>query len=149
LGGPSGGCLPDSLLDTPVDYDSLIAAGAMMGSGGAVVMDDTNCMVNIANFSNIYSERILWEVYTCRIGTKVMLDMLENITTGKGKDGDIELLESLANEIKTTSLCGLGQTAPNPVLTTIRYFRSEYEEHIYNKTCPAKECPELIDFGSC
>ena len=147
LGGPSGGCLPESLLDTPVDYDSLLAAGAMMGSGGAVVMDDTNCMVNIAKFFLTFTQReSCGKCIPCRIGTKVMLDMLENITRGEGKDGDIELLGSLANEIKTSSLCGLGQTAPNPVLTTIRYFRSEYEEHIYNKRCPAKECPELIDF---
>ncbi len=147
LGGPSGGCLPESLLDTPVDYDSLIAAGAMMGSGGAVVMDDTNCMVNIAKFFLTFTQReSCGKCIPCRVGTRTMLDILENITSGKGKDGDIELLESLANEIKTSSLCGLGQTAPNPVLTTVSYFRSEYEAHIYNKKCPARECPDLVDF---
>lgn len=147
LGGPSGGCLPESLLDTPVDYDSLVAAGAMMGSGGAVVMDETNCMVNIAKFFLTFTQReSCGKCIPCRIGTKTMLDMLEKISSGNGEDGDIELLENLANDIKTTSLCGLGQTAPNPVLTTIRYFKSEYEEHIHNKKCPARECPNLIDF---
>ncbi|MDY6820591.1 MAG: NADH-quinone oxidoreductase subunit NuoF [Deferribacterota bacterium] len=147
LGGPSGGCLPEALLDTPVDFDSLVASGAMMGSGGAVVMDDTNCMVNTAKFFLTFTQReSCGKCVPCRIGTKVMLDILDRITKGEGRDGDIELLLDLAQDIKTSSLCGLGQTAPNPVLTTIRYFREEYEEHIYKKNCPAKECSDLIDF---
>jgi len=147
LGGPSGGCLPESLLDTPIDYDSLIAAGAMMGSGGVVVMDETNCMVNVAKFFLTFTQReSCGKCIPCRIGTKTMLDILERICAGEGREGDIELLESLAMDIKTASLCGLGQTAPNPVLTTIKYFREEYEAHIKDKKCPARECPELIEF---
>lgn len=147
LGGPSGGCLPESLLDTPIDYDSLIAAGAMMGSGGVVVMDETNCMVNVAHFFLTFTQReSCGKCIPCRIGTKTMLDILERITKGEGREGDIELLESLGNDIKVSSLCGLGQTAPNPVLTTIRYFRDEYEAHIKEKRCPSRECTELIKF---
>jgi len=147
LGGPSGGCLPESLLDTPIDYDSLLAAGAMMGSGGVVVMDETNCMVNVAQFFLTFTQReSCGKCIPCRIGTKTMLEILNRITTGNGREGDIEALQDLANDIRTASLCGLGQTAPNPVLTTIKYFRDEYEAHIKNKKCPARECSELIEF---
>ncbi len=147
LGGPSGGCLPEKLLDTPIDYDSLIAAGAMMGSGGVVVLDENNCMVNVAKFFLTFTKNeSCGKCIPCRVGTKTMLDILERITTGKGREGDIELLEQLGQDVKTASLCGLGQTAPNPVLTTIRYFRHEYEAHIKDKKCPAVECTELIEF---
>jgi len=147
LGGPSGGCLPENLLDTPIDYDSLIAAGAMMGSGGVVVMDETNCMVNVAHFFLTFTQReSCGKCIPCRIGTKTMLDILARITKGEGREGDIELLESLAQDIKVSSLCGLGQTAPNPVLTTIRYFRHEYEAHVKEKRCPGRECTELVKF---
>ncbi|PLX67948.1 MAG: NADH-quinone oxidoreductase subunit NuoF [Denitrovibrio sp.] len=147
LGGPSGGCLTPDHLETPIDYDSLIAAGAMMGSGGVVVMDETNCMVNVAQFFLTFTQReSCGKCIPCRIGTKTMLDILDRITTGKGREGDIELLQKVGEDIKTSSLCGLGQTAPNPVLTTIKYFRHEYEAHIHDKKCPARECAELIDF---
>lgn len=147
LGGPSGGCLTELHLDTPIDYDSLIAAGAMMGSGGVVVMDETNCMVNVAQFFLTFTQReSCGKCIPCRIGTKTMLEIMARITEGKGREGDIELLESLASDIKVSSLCGLGQTAPNPVLTTIRYFRDEYQAHIRDKKCPARECAELIEF---
>jgi len=147
LGGPSGGCLTPDHLETPIDYDSLIAAGAMMGSGGVVVMDETNCMVNVAQFFLTFTQReSCGKCIPCRIGTKTMLDILDRITTGKGREGDIELLQKIGEDIKTASLCGLGQTAPNPVLTTIKYFRHEYEAHIYDKKCPARECAELIEF---
>jgi NADH-quinone oxidoreductase subunit F len=147
LGGPSGGCLTELHLDTQIDYDSLIAAGAMMGSGGVVVLDETNCMVNVAQFFLTFTQReSCGKCIPCRVGTKTMLDILDRITAGKGREGDLEKLQSLANDIKVSSLCGLGQTAPNPILTTIRYFREEYEEHIYNQKCPARECPELIEF---
>ncbi|WP_022851206.1 NADH-quinone oxidoreductase subunit NuoF [Limisalsivibrio acetivorans] len=147
LGGPSGGCLTADHLDTSIDYDSLIAAGAMMGSGGVVVLDETNCMVNVAQFFLTFTQReSCGKCIPCRIGTKTMLDILDRITTGNGREGDIEKLESIAQDIKVSSLCGLGQTAPNPVLTTIRYFRDEYESHIYESECPARECAELIKF---
>lgn len=147
LGGPSGGCLTPDHLETPIDYDSLIAAGAMMGSGGVVVMDETNCMVNVAQFFLTFTQReSCGKCIPCRIGTKTMLDILDRITTGKGREGDIELLQKLGEDIKTSSLCGLGQTAPNPVLTTIKYFRDEYESHIFDQKCPARECAELVEF---
>ncbi|QAR32174.1 NADH-quinone oxidoreductase subunit NuoF [Geovibrio thiophilus] len=147
LGGPSGGCLTEAHLDTRIDYDSLIAAGAMMGSGGVVVLDETNCMVNVAQFFLTFTQReSCGKCIPCRVGTKTMLDILDRITSGKGREGDIERLESLATDIKISSLCGLGQTAPNPILTTIRYFRDEYEAHIFKQKCPARECPELIEF---
>ncbi|MGE4496605.1 MAG: NADH-quinone oxidoreductase subunit NuoF [Deferribacterales bacterium] len=147
LGGPSGGCLTEAHLDTKIDYDSLIAAGAMMGSGGVVVLDETNCMVNVAQFFLTFTQReSCGKCIPCRVGTKTMLDILDRITSGKGREGDIERLESLASDIKIASLCGLGQTAPNPILTTIRYFRDEYEAHIFKQKCPARECPELIEF---
>jgi NADH-quinone oxidoreductase subunit F len=145
LGGPSGGCVPASLLDTPVDYDSLTETGAIMGSGGMVVMDDRTCMVDVAKFFlNFTQEESCGKCTFCRLGTKRMLEILEKITAGEGEDGDIEKLEALAENIKQGSLCGLGQTAPNPVLTTIKYFRNEYEAHIKEKKCPARSCRDLI-----
>ena len=146
-GGPSGGCLPASMLDTPVDYDNLIAAGSMMGSGGMIVMDEDNCMVDIARFFLDFTvDESCGKCAPCRIGTKRMLEILERIVEGKGEDGDIEKLENLANTIKATALCGLGQTAPNPVLSTIKQFRSEYEAHIYEKRCPAGVCQKLLQY---
>lgn len=147
LGGPSGGCVPGSLLDTPVDYDSLTETGAIMGSGGMVVMDDRTCMVDVAKFFLKFTqEESCGKCTFCRLGTKRMLEILERITEGQGKPNDIEKLESLSQYIKQGSLCGLGQTAPNPVLTTIQYFREEYEAHINEKKCPAKSCRELIEY---
>jgi NADH:ubiquinone oxidoreductase subunit F (NADH-binding)/(2Fe-2S) ferredoxin len=147
LGGPSGGCIPEKLLDTPVDYESIVATGAIVGSGGMVVMDDTNCMVNVAKFFlEFTTDESCGKCPPCRIGTKVMLDKLTDITEGKGKEGDIELLEDLASDIINTSLCGLGQTAPNPVLTTIKYFREEYESHVKERWCKAGVCKELSTF---
>lgn len=146
-GGPSGGCIPASLIDTPVDYDSLIAIGSMMGSGGLIVMDEDNCMVDIAKFFLEFTvDESCGKCTPCRIGTRRMLEILERITAGQGKDGDIEKLEELAKTIKATALCGLGQTAPNPVLSTLRYFRDEYEAHIYEKRCPAGVCKKLARF---
>ncbi len=146
-GGPSGGCIPASLIDTPVDYDSLIAIGSMMGSGGLIVMDEDNCMVDIAKFFLEFTvDESCGKCTPCRIGTRRMLEILERITAGKGEDGDIEKLEELAKTIKATALCGLGQTAPNPVLSTLRYFRDEYEAHIYEKRCPAGVCKKLARF---
>ncbi len=140
-GGPSGGCIPASLIDTPVDYDSLIAIGSMMGSGGMIVMDEDNCMVDIAKFFlEFIVDESCGKCTPCRIGTRRMLELLNKITSGKGEDGDIEKLESLANTIKASSLCGLGQTAPNPVLSTLHFFRDEYEAHIYKRECPAHYC---------
>ncbi|MBN2016542.1 MAG: NADH-quinone oxidoreductase subunit NuoF [Candidatus Cloacimonetes bacterium] len=147
LGGPSGGCIPESLLDTPVDYDSLVKTGAIMGSGGMVVMDETTCMVDMARFFlNFTQDESCGKCTFCRIGTKRMLEILNRITQGKGEEGDIEKLEELSVKIKKGSLCGLGQTAPNPVLTTIKYFRHEYETHIKDKTCPAGLCKDLIKY---
>lgn len=147
LGGPSGGCIPESLLDTPVDYDSLTETGAIMGSGGMVVMDDKTCMVDVAKFFLKFTqEESCGKCTFCRLGTKRMLEILEKITTGKGEAGDLARLETLAEYIKLGSLCGLGQTAPNPVLTTLKYFRDEYEAHIFEKKCPAKSCRDLIAF---
>lgn len=147
IGGPSGGCLPAELLDTPVDYESITKTGAIMGSGGMVVMDETACMVDMARyFLEFTQDESCGKCPPCRIGTKIMLDMLKKITEGKGEEGDIELLEDLAKTIISSSLCGLGQTAPNPVLTTIRYFRHEYEAHIRDKYCPAHSCPALLKF---
>jgi len=144
-GGPSGGCIPESLLDIPVDYDSLQAAGTIMGSGGMVVMDTETCMVDFARyFLDFAQKESCGECVPCRLGTKQLLDILTDITEGRGRPGDIELLAELAQAIKKGSLCGLGQTAPNPVLTTIRYFRDEYEAHVYQKRCPAIVCKEII-----
>jgi NADH-quinone oxidoreductase subunit F len=147
LGGPSGGCIPEQLLDTPVDYESIVATGAIMGSGGMVVMDDTTCMVDIARFFLDFTRKeSCGKCVQCRIGTKRMLEILERIVNGEGREGDIELLEEIANQVKQGSLCGLGQSAPNPVLTTIRYFREEYEVHIRDHRCPARQCRALISY---
>lgn len=146
-GGPSGGCLPEAALNAEVDYDSLIKAGAMMGSGGLVVMDETTCMVDIARFFlNFTRVESCGKCIPCRIGLKIMLEILERITEGKGQEGDIEMLQDMAIDIKKSSLCGLGQTAPNPVLSTIRYFRDEYEAHIKEKECPSHSCKSLLHF---
>ncbi len=144
-GGPSGGCLPASLLDLPVDYDTLTKAGSIMGSGGMIVMDDATCMVDVARyFLNFTQEESCGKCVPCRIGTRQMVDILNRIVQGKGEEGDIEKLENLAQTVKVASLCGLGQTAPNPVLSTLRYFRGEYEAHIKEKSCPALVCKDLI-----
>jgi NADH:ubiquinone oxidoreductase subunit F (NADH-binding)/(2Fe-2S) ferredoxin len=146
-GGPSGGCLPAALLDTPVDYESLVQAGSIMGSGGMIVMDEDTCMVELARyFLNFTQEESCGKCTPCREGTAHMKRILENITLGKGREGDIELLMKMAQLIKDTSLCGLGQTAPNPVLTTIRYFADEYHAHIRDKRCPARVCKALIRY---
>ena len=147
IGGPSGGCLPEELLDMPVDYDSLTKIGAMVGSGGLVVMDESTCMVDVARFFlNFTQSESCGKCTPCREGTKRMLEILTRITQGKGEEGDIELLEDLCYKIKDTALCGLGQTAPNPVLSTIKYFRHEYEAHIRDKHCPAGACTRLIGY---
>ena len=147
IGGPSGGCLPDDLLDTPVDFDSLKEAGAMMGSGGMIVLDEDNCMVDAARyFLDFTQKESCGKCTPCRLGTKQMLDILTDITSGKGKIEDIDLLIELAEDIKGSSLCGLGESAPNPVLTTIRYFRDEYEAHIIEHRCPALVCKDLIAY---
>ena len=147
IGGPSGGCLPKTLLDIPIDYDSLREAGSMMGSGGMIVMDEDNCMVDAARFFLDFSTKESCGKCTmCRLGTLQMLHILEDITAGRGKIEDIDLLLALAEDVKMGSLCGLGKTAPNPVLTTLRYFRDEYEAHILEKRCPARVCPELTAY---
>ena len=146
-GGPSGGCIPAELLDIEIDYDSLIAIGSMMGSGGLIVMDEDTCMVDIARFFLEFTqEESCGKCPPCRIGTKRMLEILEKITEGKGVPEDIENLEILAKTIKNASLCGLGQTAPNPVLSTLKFFRHEYEAHIYDKKCPAGVCQALLTY---
>jgi NADH-quinone oxidoreductase subunit F len=146
-GGPSGGCIPEHLLDLPVDYDSLREAGSMMGSGGMIVMDESTCMVDITRyFLNFSKFESCGKCAACREGTKRMYEIVDYITQGLGQEGDLELLEELALSIKAGSLCGLGQTAPNPVLTTLRYFRDEYEAHIKDKTCPAGVCKSLITY---
>ena len=148
MGGPSGGCIPAHLLDTVIDYRALGATGAIMGSGGMVVMDETTCMVGIAKFFlDFTTKESCGKCVHCRIGTKRLSEILERIVAGNGRDGDIELLEELCTTVKDGALCGLGQTAPNPVLTTIRYFRNEYEDHIYNKKCTAKQCPALLTYS--
>ncbi len=147
MGGPSGGCIPAELVDTIIDYKKLNATGAIMGSGGMVVMDESTCMVSMAKFFlDFTAKESCGKCIHCRIGTKRLLEILDRICSGKGKQGDIELLEDLCNEIKNGSLCGLGQTAPNPVLSTIRYFRDEYEAHINDCKCPAADCTELLTF---
>ena len=148
MGGPSGGCIPESLLDTQIDYKALGATGAIMGSGGMVVMDDRTCMVNMARFFlDFTAKESCGKCVHCRIGTKRLHETLVRITEGKGCEGDVELLEELCTGIKDGALCGLGQTAPNPVLTTIRYFRDEYDAHIREKRCPAHECAALRTFA--
>ncbi len=146
-GGPSGGCIPVEYLDIAIDYDSLTSIGSMMGSGGMIVMDEDNCMVDIARFFLDFTvDESCGKCTPCRIGTKRMLEILERIVEGKGEEGDIEKLEALANNIKATALCGLGQTAPNPVLSTLKYFRDEYEAHIKEKRCPAHHCQKLLNY---
>ena len=147
MGGPSGGCIPADLLDTVIDYKALGATGAIMGSGGMVVMDESTCMVGMAKFFlDFTKDESCGKCVHCRIGTKRLQEILGRIVSGKGKEGDIELLEELCKGVKDGALCGLGQTAPNPVLTTIRYFRDEYEAHINDKKCPAKECVDLLTY---
>ncbi|MCK4407861.1 MAG: NADH-quinone oxidoreductase subunit NuoF [Bacteroidales bacterium] len=147
MGGPSGGCIPAYLADTIIDYESVNATGAIMGSGGMVVMDETTCMIDVAKFFLDFTQKESCGKCTfCRTGTKRMLEILTRITEGKGEEGDIEKLEELSYQIKDSSLCGLGQTAPNPVLTTIKYFREEYEAHIRDKKCPAKVCKQLLTY---
>lgn len=147
MGGPSGGCIPAELLDTVIDYKALGATGAIMGSGGMVVMDETTCMVSMAQFFlDFTAKESCGKCIHCRIGTKRMLEILNRIVKGEGREGDIELLEELCYSIKDGALCGLGQTAPNPVLTTIKYFRNEYEAHINDKKCPAKSCPDILEY---
>jgi NADH-quinone oxidoreductase subunit F len=146
-GGPSGGCLPASFLDSPVDYESLAAAGSIVGSGGMVVMDEDDCMVDVARYFLTFTQlESCGKCIPCRWGTKQMLDILEDIVAGKGREGDIELLLELGASVKAGSLCALGGTAPNPVLTTIRYFRDEYEAHVNEKCCPALSCKALVDY---
>ncbi len=147
MGGPSGGCIPASLGDTPIDYENITATGAIMGSGGMVVMDESTCMVDVARFFLTFTQNESCGKCTfCRIGTKRMLEILERICAGEGEEKDLKLLAELGEQIKASSLCGLGQTAPNPVLTTLRYFYDEYEAHVKDKKCPAKVCLALVEF---
>ncbi len=146
-GGPSGGCIPVEHIDTPIDYDSLAQIGTMMGSGGLIIMDEDNCMVDIARFFLDFTvDESCGKCVPCRIGTKRMLEILERITTSKGKKGDVDLLKELGKNIKLTALCGLGQTAPNPVLSTIRYFEDEYKAHIEDHKCPAGSCKAMLTY---
>jgi NADH-quinone oxidoreductase subunit F len=148
MGGPSGGCIPASLGGTPIDYEQITATGAIMGSGGMVVMDDSTCMVDVARFFLHFTQNESCGKCTfCRIGTKRMLEILERICAGGGKPEDVNTLAELGEQIRMSSLCGLGQTAPNPVLTTLRYFHDEYEAHIRDGKCPAKVCLALVEFG--
>lgn len=147
IGGPSGGCLPAEYLDSPIDYDSLSSAGAIMGSGGMIVMDEDTCMVDVARyFMKFVQAESCGKCVPCRLGTKRMMEILDRIAEGKGKEGDVESLIDMAAAIKDSALCALGQTAPNPVLTTIKFFRDEYESHIRDKCCPAKVCPDLLSY---
>jgi NADH-quinone oxidoreductase subunit F/NAD(P)H dehydrogenase (quinone)/NADP-reducing hydrogenase subunit HndC len=147
LGGPSGGCVPEQYLDTPVDYESIAKVGAIMGSGGMIVMNDQTCMVDMARFfMDFIQDESCGKCTPCREGTRRMLEVLEKITHGRGEPADIEMLEELSDMIKNSALCGLGQTGPNPVLSTLQYFRNEYEAHIYEKRCPAKRCAALVKF---
>jgi NADH-quinone oxidoreductase subunit F len=144
-GGPSGGCIPAELLDTPVDFDSLARVGSIIGSGGMVVLDEDDCMVNIAKFFLEFTQaESCGKCVPCRIGTKRLYEILDRVTKGLGKEGDLELLEKLSSDVKAASLCGLGQTAPNPILSTLKYFREEYEAHVRDKKCPAKVCKDLL-----
>jgi NADH-quinone oxidoreductase subunit F len=147
MGGPSGGCIPASLLDTPIDYESINKTGAIMGSGGMIIMDEHTCMVDMARFFLDFTQKeSCGKCIHCRIGTKRMLEILTRITKGEGRDGDIELLQNLGEEIKAGSLCGLGASAPNPALSTIRYFLDEYKAHIEQKTCPSHSCRDLLTY---
>ncbi|MEW6663511.1 MAG: NADH-ubiquinone oxidoreductase-F iron-sulfur binding region domain-containing protein [Bacillota bacterium] len=146
-GGPSGGCIPESLLDIPIEYDTLLEAGSMMGSGGLIIMDEDDCMVDIAKFYLGFTrDESCGKCPPCRIGNKRLLEILEKITSGKATETDLELLEELSHQIKAASLCGLGQTSPNPVLSTLRYFREEYLAHVFEKRCPAGVCKELLSY---
>lgn len=147
-GGPSGGCIPASIVETPVDYESLGKVGSIMGSGGMVVLDETDCMVNVAKyFLEFTKSESCGKCVPCRVGTKRLLEILTRITEGRGREGDLDLLETLSSDVKTSSLCGLGQTAPNPILSTIKYYRDEYEAHIYEKRCPAGVCKDLLSYS--
>ena len=147
MGGPSGGCIPEKFLDIEIDYDSLQQIGAIMGSGGLIVMDESTCMVDVARyFLEFVQAESCGKCTPCRVGTKKMLDILQSICDGEGKPEDIETLEKLGKNVKKISLCGLGQTAPNPVLTTLRYFREEYKAHVKDKKCPAGVCKALIKY---
>ena len=146
-GGPSGGCIPEHLIDTPIDYDSLMAIGSMMGSGGLIVMDEDNCMVDIAKFFLEFTvDESCGKCTPCRVGTKRLYEILEKITSGNGTMEDLDRMEELCYSIKSTALCGLGQTAPNPVLSTLKYFRDEYEAHVRDKVCPAGVCKKLVKY---
>ncbi len=146
-GGPSGGCIPEHLIDTPIDYDSLMAIGSMMGSGGLIVMDEDNCMVDIAKFFLEFTvDESCGKCTPCRVGTKRLYEILEKITSGNGTMEDLDKMEELCYSIKSTALCGLGQTAPNPVLSTLKYFRDEYEAHVRDKVCPAGVCKKLVKY---
>ena len=148
MGGPSGGCIPENLLDTPIDYENIAKTGAIMGSGGMIVMDEKTCMVDMAKFfMDFTSKESCGKCVPCRIGTTRMLEILQRIVKGEGEESDIETLVELGEAIKTGALCGLGNSAPNPVLTTIKYFREEYEAHIKEKRCPAKKCSALISYN--
>ncbi|HOV87127.1 MAG TPA: NADH-ubiquinone oxidoreductase-F iron-sulfur binding region domain-containing protein, partial [Syntrophobacteraceae bacterium] len=147
IGGPSGGCLPESFLDTSVDFDSLVQTGAIMGSGGLVVMDEDSCMVNVARYFLEFTQKESCGKCTfCRIGTRHLLNTLNRITRGQGKEEDLALLESLSEDIKEGAMCGLGKTAPNPIITSLRYFREEYEAHVRERRCPAKMCRAMTAF---
>jgi len=148
MGGPSGGCIPEALADTLIDYRTLAATGAIMGSGGMVVMDETTCMVDMARFFLDFTvKESCGKCVLCRVGNQRLLEILDRICEGDGREGDIELLEDLSKQICAGSLCALGQTAPNPVLTTLRYFRNEYEDHIFNKKCTAHQCKPLLTYS--
>jgi NADH-quinone oxidoreductase subunit F len=148
MGGPSGGSIPASMGDLQIDYQQINQTGAIMGSGGLVVMDETTCMVDMAKFFLRFTQdESCGKCTFCRIGTKRMLEILERITDGNGKEGDVELLKDLASKIKNNTICGLGQTAPNPVLTTLKYFPEEYEAHIRDKKCPAHSCSALLTYS--
>ena len=146
-GGPSGGCIPASLIDTPVDYDSLAAIGCIIGSGGMIVMDEDNCMVDIARFFLDFTvDESCGKCTPCRVGMKRLLEILDKIISGKGTEKDLERLDELAEYVKSASLCGLGQTAPNPVLSTMKFFRDEYIAHISERRCPAHVCKKLVQY---
>jgi NADP-reducing hydrogenase subunit HndC len=146
-GGPSGGCIPREMLDLPIDYERLAEVGSIMGSGGMIVLDEDSCMVDIAKyFIQFTNDESCGKCNSCREGSEALLEILDKITSGKGEEGDIEFLEELAQAIKDASMCGLGQTLPNPVLSTIKYFRDEYEQHIKNKKCPAGVCKALVQY---
>ncbi|MEM4648890.1 MAG: NADH-ubiquinone oxidoreductase-F iron-sulfur binding region domain-containing protein, partial [Nitrososphaerota archaeon] len=147
IGGPSGGCLPEKLFDLPIDYESLQEAGAIMGSGGLVVIDDSNCMVDVARyFTSFTLAESCGKCVPCRIGTKTLYDRLSAIVEGLGDPDDLRLLEEVGTTMKDAALCALGGTAPNPILSSLRYFKDEYEEHIVGKRCPAKVCSKLVTY---